>query len=173
MCGDVNGVIVAGCDTGDPVPFPCLGQPRGEGWSPLWVHNQGKAPLRLFLGPSFGKGFLSFTRGHGCAARVEIHLQRLPCALYSSENSEEESRSRAGRSSLAPLPGLMGFHAFETRLWSGGEPGGARPVLPAAGNARAEVVRVSIHGEAALRQPGHGAGPTCLMAGGQGKRHGT
>lgn len=60
MCGDVNGVIVAGCDTGDRVPFPCLGQPRGEVWSPLWVHNQGKAPLRLFLGPSTGEGFLSF-----------------------------------------------------------------------------------------------------------------
>lgn len=180
MCGDVNGVIVAGCDTGDRVPFPCLGQPRGEGWSPLWVHKQGKAPLRLFLGPSAGKGFLSFARGHGCAARVEIHLQRLPCALYSSENLEEESCSRAGRSSPAPLPGLMGFHAFERsqkRGWGAGEsreePGECYQQQGMLQPGRAEPVRVSIHGKAALRQPGHGAGPTCLMAGGQGKRHGT
>lgn len=50
-------------------------------------------------------------------------------------------------------------------------------MLPAAGNicsrGKAEPVRVSIHAETPLRQPGHGAGTTWLMAGGQSKRHGT
>lgn len=59
----------------------------------------------------------------------------------------------------------------ETRFGRGGEPGGAR----SAPSSRECCSRegLSIHGKAVLRQPGHGAGPTCLMAGGQGKRHGT
>lgn len=69
----------------------------------------------------------------------------------------------------------MGFHAFERSQKHGFGAGESReePGECYQQQGRAEPVRVSIHGKAALRQPGHGAGPTCLMAGGQGKRHGT
>lgn len=94
-----------------------------------------------------------------------------------------------GKSSLAPLPALprvlwdftcSNVHRNMDSLlaaWLGGAGREERGVLPTAGNSlqpgKGCAGACEHPRRAALRQPGHGAGTTWLMAGSQSKRHGT